>query len=618
MDFNEFYNGTVFDAYDYFCPVCVDKASGTWRFRLWAPNADKVSVVGDFNDWKPDEYAMKRNHGGFWELEISGLKVYDAYKYCIENSGNKVMKADPYALHAETSPGTASKLYDISNFKWSDSAWLKARETRDGLASPMNIYEVHIGSWKRNEDGTVLNYVAFADRIIPYIKEMHYTHIELLPVTEYPFDGSWGYQVSGMYAPTSRYGTPEDFQIMINKFHKAGIGVILDWVAAHFPKDEFGLYKFDGTYLYEYADPLKREHKDWGTVVFDYGRPEVRSFLISSAMFFADKYHIDGIRMDAVASMLYLDYARRDGEWRPNKHGGNYNLEAIEFIKLVNHYMLSNFKGFMMIAEESTAFPLVTKPPEVGGLGFSYKWNMGWMNDTIYYVSTDPLYRQYNHDKMTFSLTYAFSENYILPLSHDEVVHGKCSLINKMPGYYVDKFNGLKTFYGYTIGHPGKKLLFMGGEFGQFIEWNYKQGLDWMLLDYDTHKNLKSFVADLNALYVNEKPLHENDCDWYGFKWIVVDDATQNVFAFKRTDKKGKVIIIITNFSPVARDGYRIGVEKAGSYKTLINSDDIKYGGNSDGNKVYKTEKKSLHGQKNSLSIDLPGNSVIYLKPING
>ena len=617
MDIKEFYNGVVPNAYEYFCPVCTDKASGTWRFRLWAPNADRVSVVGDFNDWKPDEYVMQRNYDGFWELEIRGLKVYDAYKFCIENNGKKVMKADPYALHAETTPGTASKLYDISGFKWSDSAWLKAREMRDGLASPMNIYEVHIGSWKRNEDGTVLNYTAFADQIIPYMKEMHYTHIELLPVTEYPFDGSWGYQVSGMYAPTSRYGTPEDFQIMINKFHKAGIGVILDWVSAHFPKDEFGLYKFDGTYLYEYTDPLKREHKDWGTVVFDYGRPEVRSFLVSSAMFFADKYHVDGIRMDAVASMLYLDYARRNGEWRPNKHGGNYNLEAIEFIRLVNHYTLSTFKGFMMIAEESTAFPLVTTPPEVGGLGFSYKWNMGWMNDTIQYVSTDPLYRQYHHNKMTFSLTYAFSENYILPLSHDEVVHGKCSLINKMPGYYVDKFNGLKTFYGYMIGHPGKKLLFMGGEFGQFIEWNYKQGLDWMLLDYDAHKNLKNFVSDLNGLYVNEKPLYENDCDWYGFKWIVVDDTQQNVFAFKRTDKKGKIIIVIANFSPVARDGYRIGVEKSGSYKTLIHSDDVKYGGKSDGNKVYKTDKIASHGQKNSLSIDLPGNSVIYLKPLN-
>lgn len=616
MDIKEFNNGTVADAYEYFCPKCLNKSLGKWRFRVWAPNADAVSLVGDYNDWLPGKDKFERNSDGIWEITVTGLKVFDAYKFCIENGTKKVMKADPYALHAETTPGTASKLYELDGFKWTDDEWLKARAESDSTSMPMNIYEVHIGSWKRNSDGTVLSYGKFADEIIPYMKEMSYTHIELLPVTEYPYDGSWGYQVSGMYAPTSRYGTPDEFQQMIDKFHAAGIGVILDWVAAHFPKDEFGLYKFDGTYLYEYTDPLKREHKDWGTVVFDYGRPEVRSFLISSAMFFAEKYHIDGIRMDAVASMLYLDYGRQNGEWRPNKSGGNHNLEAIELIKLVNHHILSAYKGFLMIAEESTAFPLVTKPPEVGGLGFSYKWNMGWMNDSIQYVSTDPLYRQYNHNKMTFSLTYAFSENYILPLSHDEVVHGKCSLINKMPGYYVDKFNGLKTFFGYTIGHPGKKLMFMGGEFGQFIEWNYTQGLDWILLNFEAHKNFQKFVADLNKLYLTEKALYENDCDWYGFKWIVVDDEKQNIFVFKRTDKQGKSVIIISNFSPVARHGYRIGMEKAGSYKTILNSDDIQYGGLSDGTIVYRTERKAAHGYKNSISLNIPGNSVIYLKPV--
>ena len=616
MDIKEFNNGTVADAYEYFCPKCLDKSLGKWRFRVWAPNADAVSLVGDYNDWLSGKDKFERNSDGIWEITVAGLKVFDAYKFCIENGTKKVMKADPYALHAETMPGTASKLYQLDGFKWTDDEWLKARAESDSTSMPMNIYEVHIGSWKRNSDGTVLSYGKFADEIIPYMKEMSYTHIELLPVTEYPYDGSWGYQVSGMYAPTSRYGTPDEFHQMIDKFHAAGIGVILDWVAAHFPKDEFGLYKFDGTYLYEYTDPLKREHKDWGTVVFDYGRPEVRSFLISSAMFFAEKYHIDGIRMDAVASMLYLDYGRQNGEWRPNKSGGNHNLEAIELIKLVNHHILSAYKGFLMIAEESTAFPLVTKPPEVGGLGFSYKWNMGWMNDSIQYVSTDPLYRQYNHNKMTFSLTYAFSENYILPLSHDEVVHGKCSLINKMPGYYVDKFNGLKTFFGYMIGHPGKKLMFMGGEFGQFIEWNYTQGLDWILLNFEAHKNFQKFVADLNKLYLTEKALYENDCDWYGFKWIVVDDEKQNIFVFKRTDKQGKSVIIISNFSPVARHGYRIGMEKAGSYKTILNSDDIQYGGLSDGTIVYRTERKAAHGYKNSISLNIPGNSVIYLKPV--
>ena len=471
-----------------------------------------------------------------------------------------------------------------------------------------------MGSWRRYADGNILNYRDLADELVAYVKQMGYTHIEILPISEYPYEGSWGYQVSGMFAPTSRYGTPDDFKYFINKCHKNKIGVILDWVCAHFPKDAFGLYEFDGEPCYEYSDPLKQEHKEWGTRVFDYGRREVHSFLISSADFWVSEYHVDGIRVDAVASMLYLDYGRQNGEWRPNVSGGNYNLEAIGFLQKLNSHMLSKYKGLLMIAEESTAFPNVTKPPQDNGLGFNFKWNMGWMNDMLSYVSLDPFFRKDNHNKVTFSITYAYSENYVLPLSHDEVVHGKYSLLNRMPGAYMDKFNSLKAFFGFTMAHPGKKLLFMGGEFGQFIEWDYKKQLDWFLLDYDSHRTLHEFVKDLNAYYLANKEMYYLDTTYDGFKWICVDDNTQNIVSFIRSDGEGNYTIAVVNFSPVKREGYCRGVPEKRSYKVALNSDDKKYGGESD-KLAFSAKKGEMHGYPYHIEMTIPGNSVMYISP---
>jgi 1,4-alpha-glucan branching enzyme len=535
-----------------------------------------------------------------------------------QSTGKIVNKADPYALHTETAPDNASKLYE-SVYYWQDSEWLEKRAGYLPYNAPINIYEVHLGSWKRYADGNCLDYRSLADELIPYVKKMHYTHIELMPVTEYPFEGSWGYQVSGMFAPTSRYGTPDDFRYFIDKCHLAGIGVIVDWVASHFPKDEFGLFRFDGAPLYEYGDITKREHPEWGTVVFDYGRNEVKSFLISSAMFWFESYHIDGIRVDAVASMLYLDYARKAGEWIPNVKGGNYNLEAIQFLRELNTAVLSEYKGALMIAEESTAFEGVTKPPYEGGLGFNFKWNMGWMNDTLKYVAADPYFRKELHGKMTFSIMYAFNENYILPLSHDEVVHGKASLVNKMPGYYTDKFAGLMTYYGYMMAHPGKKLFFMGGEFAQFIEWNYKQGLDWLLLDYPAHSGVKKFVADLNKLYVSERALYSMDTSYEGFRWICVEDKGHNLFALKRIADNGEYIIAVMNFSPMRWDNYYIGVPEKKTYTAILDSTRTKYSnGPTEKTRKYKAVEGSVHGEPYHIEMDILPNSVIFLKALYG
>lgn len=608
-----FHEGNNCESDKLFAPIRINegKKSG-WRFRLWAPSALSVSVVGNFNCWDRDVNPMTKvkGSGGIWETFVPDLQVYEVYKYSVEQADGKcVLKADPYALHAETAPYTASKLYE-SDYKWGDSKWLSDREGVNLFSSPVNIYELHLGSWRRHSDGNIMSYRDIAVSLRDYVKEMGYTHVEIMPVTEYPFEGSWGYQVSGMFAPTSRYGTPDDFRYFVDTLHKAGIGVILDWVAAHFPKDEHGLYRFDGKALYEYSDPLKAEHKEWGTMVFDYGRAEVRSFLISSADFWVREFHVDGIRMDAVASMLYLDYGRK--EWRPNAFGGNYNLEAIDFLKQLNTVMLTRHRGLMMIAEESTAFPMVTKPAEVGGLGFNFKWNMGWMNDMLCYVSADPFFRKDMHDKLTFAISYAFSENYILPLSHDEVVHGKRSLVNKMQGSYEDKFEALKTFYAYMMAHPGKKLMFMGGEFGQFIEWDYAKQLDWFLLDYPRHAQMRDFVKELNRYYLKHAEMYEQDCSYDGFKWIVVDDNTQNIASFVRYDAKGNYTLAVFNFSPVTRENYLMGVPEAREYKCALSSGDAAYGGLGVPQTVVKASDTPMHSYPYSVSLTIPGNSATY------
>ncbi len=582
-------------------------------FRVWAPNAAAVSLVGDFNGWTVGATPMQCENG-IWSVFTEGLKIYDNYKFAITaGDGKTTLKADPFAFHAETAPATASKVYDIAGYDWQDAEWLAGRREKNIYESPVNIYEVHAGSWQRNEDGTVLDYVTLAKRLSKYVKEMGYTHIELMPIAEHPFDGSWGYQVCSYFAPTSRYGTPHAFMEFVDIMHKAGIGVILDWVPAHFPKDEHGLYRFDGTATYEHPDSRMGEHKEWGTAVFDFGKVEVMNFLISNAVYWLKYYHIDGLRVDAVASMLYLDYNRPDGEWVANSYGGRENLSAIELLRRVNEAAFRENPNVLMIAEESTAWPLVTKPAESGGLGFNFKWNMGWMNDMLKYISLDPIYRKFNHDCLTFSFFYAFSENFVLPISHDEVVHGKCSMINKMPGEYEDKFASLRAFYAYMMAHPGKKLLFMGQEFAQFIEWDYKKQLDWMLLDYDAHSKMQEFVKKLNRFYLKTKALWEIDFSWEGFSWIANDDNAQSVIAFRRTDKMGKEIIAVCNFVPVAREGYRIGLPFEGKYKLVLNSDDKAFGGSGAPCKAeLETEDIKMHGCKQSAELSLPPLSVLY------
>ncbi len=582
-------------------------------FRVWAPGAEQVCVTGDFNGWDTIAHPMQRLDDGVFETVISGIKKYDSYKYAITAGGRTVLKSDPYARHFETAPGNCSKFY-TDEYRFGDAEWQKKKQLVNPYESPINIYEVHLGSFRRFADGQTMDYVTLAKELSAYVKDMGYTHVELMPVTEYPYEGSWGYQVTGYFAPTSRYGTPEDFKRFVDILHKNGIGVILDWVPAHFPKDECGLYRFDSTPLYEYADPRRGEHKEWGTCVFDYGKPEVRNFLISSACFWIKEYHIDGLRVDAVASMLYLDYGREDGQWIPNAYGGRENLEAVELLRQVNAAAFSADPHVLMIAEESTAWPMVTKPPYDGGLGFNFKWNMGWMNDMIRYTSLDPLYRKYNHDCLTFSFFYAFSENFVLPISHDEVVHGKCSMIRKMPGEYEDQFRGLRAFYGYMMAHPGKKLLFMGQEFAQFIEWDYQKELDWFLLKYEAHAKMQAYVRALNRFYRQQPPLYEIDYDWKGFRWIANDDNEQSVIAFSRKDKQGKELIVVCNFVPVARENYRIGVPLPGSYQTVFHSEEKAYGGTLEKKVTYKSEAIPMHGCEQSLALRLEPLSVMYLK----
>lgn len=611
-----FHNGTNYKAYKFFGNHKINKDK--FAFRVWAPNATAVSVVGDFNSWDNDANKCKLVAPGIWEATVKGVNIYDCYKYAVTSPTGVVhLKADPYAVHQETRPGTGSKVYELHNYSWGDEAWQKKKENQNILAQPINIYEVHFGSWKRHDDGNFLTYREMAEQLVPYVKDMGYTHIEMLPIMEYPYDGSWGYQVTGYFAATSRYGLPEDLMYFVDCCHKAGIGVILDWVPAHFPKDAFGLYEFDGTCCYEYSDMKKGEHKEWGTRVFDYSKNEVKSFLISSAEYWIDEFHFDGIRVDAVASMLYLDYCRKDGEWIPNKNGGRENLEAVEFFKQLNSTILSNHPGSMMIAEESTAWPMITMPPDKGGLGFNFKWNMGWMNDMLRYTSMDPLFRKGNHNCITFSFFYAFSENFILPISHDEVVHGKASLLNKMPGEYEMKFDGMRLFLAYMMAHPGKKLLFMGSEFGQFIEWNYKQGLDWLLLDYDKHRQLQGFTRELNNFYNEHSELWEIDYSWEGFQWISSEDNCNSVIAFRRINSKGEEIIAVFNWTPNNFSSYKIGVPEKGTYKVLLDTSLAKYGGDkSRKDNAYRTKAQPIHGYEQNIDLKLHGLSALFLQKV--
>ena len=609
LDEKKFHQGELYDAYRYF-GCSLDESKGKALFRVYAPAAKGVSVIGDFNGWDAGKGVMKRTGDGVYELEAGGVKKYDGYKYLIETAdGAFIYKSDPYALHCETHEGTNSKAYPINEIRVCDDKYAEEKKKRDIYASPVNIYEAHIASWRTYPDGNVYDYRKFADEITRYLKKMRYTHLELMGVAEYPFDGSWGYQVTGYFAPTSRYGTPADFCYLVEKLHSNGIGLILDWVPGHFPKNDNGLALFDGRPLYEPASPLRREHKEWGTCCFDYGRGEVQSFLCSNAMMWFDLYHVDGLRVDAVASMLYLDYGRRDGEWEPNRFGGRENEEAVAFIKKLNTAVFARHPDAMMIAEESTAWPLVTAPVSAGGLGFNFKWNMGWMNDTLDYARTDPLFRAGKHNALTFSITYAFSENYILPVSHDEVVHGKCSLLNKMPGDYDMKFAGLRNYLMNMYAHPGKKLLFMGCEFGQFIEWDYRRQLDWLLLDFPRHAETSEFVRALNAFYRNNAPLWQCDGGFDGFRWHVVDDNTQNVIVYERMDKKGNSVLAVINFSPVAYRNYRFGADR-GTYTVKLSSSAAGF----DRSEVsYRAEKIPAHGFTHSVVMDVQPMSGVYL-----
>ena len=596
------------------CHRAVREEHAGYLFRVWAPNAKAVSVVGDFNFWNLEDLPMTMIGYGVWEAFSVYAQEGQAYKYAVTaQNGNTVMKMDPYGTQCCALPETSSRVCSLEGFVWHDAAYRRQLAKTKSLESPLNIYEVHAGSWKRHEDGTHLNFVELGRELAPYCKDMGYTHIELLPIMEHPYEPSWGYQVTGYYAPTHRFGTPQQLMEFVDICHQNGLGVILDWVPAHFPKDLYGLYEFDGTCCYELQDPLMREHAEWGTRIFDYGRGEVASFLISNVIFWLEQYHVDGIRVDAVASMLYLDYNRR--EYHPNRYGGKENLEAIDFLRKLNAAAFEEFPSVLMIAEESTAFPMITKPGFDGGLGFLYKWNMGWMNDMLQYMSMDPLWRKGSHNNLTFTMTYAYSENFILPISHDEVVYGKCSMLNKMPGSYDEKFANLRTFYGFMAAHPGKKLSFMGNEFAQFDEWKYASGLDWQLLGYERHHQMLDFVRTLNHFYLDHPAFWQNDTDWTGFQWLQADDRDNSVVAFRRVDRQGRDIVVVCNFCPVLREGYLMGVPKPYWYEPVLTSSDPKFGG--DG--VMPTVAKGVKGDWGQFhytaEFTIPPLSVTYYLP---
>ena len=608
-------------AYEYYGAHPCD---GGWVFRVWAPQARCVALSGDFNEWQ--RWDMRRLEDGTWELTVENARQFDGYQYVVtQGDGREVWKSDPYGFHQETRPSTNSKLYDIGGYTWHDEKWRQRREGTHPAEGYVNIYEVHLGSWRRTEDGQVLNYRDMADQLALYVRDMGYNYVELLPVTEYPLDDSWGYQCVGYFAPTSRYGTPHDFMYLVDRLHRAGIGVILDWVPAHFCKDSHGLIQFDGSCLYEYNDPLKWEQESWGTRVFDFGKPEVCSFLLSSAAYWLREYHIDGLRVDAVASMLYLDYDRQ--QWRPNQHGGKENLEAIEFLRQLNRTAFAIDGAALMVAEESTAWPMVTYPPEEGGLGFNLKWNMGWMNDVCHYLKMDPFFRQHHHRDVTFSMVYAFSENFVLPVSHDEVVHMKGSLRGKMPGDKWQQLAGVRGFYAYMLCHPGKVLTFMGTELAQWHEWDFRKALDWYLLDEeDDCRQTHACIRALNRFYKSHKALWENDRDWDGFQWLVADDNYNNVLVFRRTDRSGKSLVAVINFSPVAVEGYRFGVPPKARYEELFNTDEERWGGSGVTNpQPIKTECIPSHQQAQSIAVRVPPLGAVILqgkgkliKPLDG
>ena len=598
------------------------------RFTVWAPNAKEVSVVGEFNHWDTRVNKMSKiDDGEIWKIFIPGIKEGDVYKYAImpQHGGPHIMKADPYGYHAEVAPATASRVYDMNHYEWQDAEWQEKKKRTQSYGQPMLTYEVHLGSWRRTPEGNQLSYRDMAEQLVNYVKEMNYTHIEFMPLCERPYGGSWGYQATGYYAATSRFGAPDDLRYLIDKAHQAGIGVIMDWVPGHFCKDDPGLRDFDGRNLYESDNPQRADNAGWGTTNFDYGRTEVQSFLISNAIFWMDQYHIDGLRIDAVANMLYLDYGRQQGEWQANKYGGNGNLEAIDFLHKLNEAVFREYPQALMIAEESTSWPNISKPVYMGGMGFNYKWNMGWMNDTLSYFSLDPIYRKWHHDKITFSMMYAFSENFVLPLSHDEVVHGKCSLINKMPGDYWQKFAGLRAFFGYWMAHPGKKLLFQGGEFGQFVEWKWDTSLDWHLPEkYEMHTKMLEFSKNLNKFYVENKEFWQVDFDWGGFEWIDCDNADDSMLSFIRRADDGEFVIAICNFTPAVRHGARFGVPKAGVYEEVFNSDAAEFGGSNVLNENdIPSQEVPWNNKAQSIQVTVPPLATIYLRlkkerPIKG
>jgi 1,4-alpha-glucan branching enzyme len=621
--------GTMEQAYERLGahPQVVDGIAGV-AFGVWAPNAQRVSVVGDFNGWDERVLPMRLRSGGIWELFVPDLPVGTLYKYAVLswNAGYRALKADPYAFAAEVRPGTASRVWSLDEYSWSDEEWMTRRTASDPLTAPMTIYELHVGSWRSDPDTqapSAVTYRGLAHQLVPYLQNLGYTHVELMPIAEFPFDGSWGYQVTGYFAPTSRYGTPQDFMYFVDYCHQHGIGVLLDWVPAHFPKDEHGLNYFDGSHLYEHADPRLGEHPDWGTLVFNYGRPEVRNFLLSNALFWLDKYHVDGLRVDAVASMLYLDYSRKAGEWLPNKYGGRENLDAVTFLRRFNELVHGRFPGAVTVAEESTSWPLVSRPVYIGGLGFTFKWNMGWMHDILHFMSLDPIHRRYHHNELTFSMIYAFTENFILPFSHDEIVHLKGSMLNKMPGDVWQKFANLRSLYAFMYGHPGKKLLFMGDEFGQWAEWNYAGWLDWFLLgpagDHPSlHAQLQGLVRDLNELLRHSPALYEVDFSPAGFDWIDCNDADNSIVSFVRySADRQECLLFVCNFTPVPRQGYRVGVPAPAYYAEILNTDSAMYGGSNLGNLGgVASEPIATHGRPDSITLTLPPLAVVVFRPV--